>query len=87
MIRIELKPVCMDCDHADVEVEEEVFCGFAAGRRSTVVRCAHAAVCGAAAGAAGACQRPANGAGGDGGPGDGEPPRRRPITGPFALGM
>lgn len=83
MIRIELKPVCMDCDHAAVEVEEEGFCGFAAGRHSTVVRCAHAAVCGAAS----ACQRPANGAGGDGGPGGGEPPRRRPMTGPFALGM
>lgn len=45
MIRIELKPVCMDCGHADIEIEVAEHCGFAASLGETVIRCSHAGVC------------------------------------------
>ena len=45
MIRNDLMPVCMDCDHVDVVIETDSPCGFAARREMTVIRCAKDDVC------------------------------------------
>lgn len=87
MIRNELKPVCMGCDHADVEVEEVAFCGFAPGASETVVRCSHAAVCRMVSAPPVACQRAANGDGAGTASEGGEGPRQEPMAGPFPFGM
>lgn len=43
MIEIELKKVCMECGHADLEIIEYNY--MTDGEEKTLIRCKHAPVC------------------------------------------